>query len=365
MSPDLQDVETLGQQWRQAIEACASVLARSAIVEVPANSEDWVDSGIELQQGERVTLLAGGSAHVLDMPDLPFAPDLFLCRRISPTGAVDKFPGHTVTFNADSTGRLQFVAQFPGAWADRQGQLDPAWPRQAAGGAYQVAVLVWKSAADDGLALFSSVDASGLGAAAHRELVLPRRTPRGWSPLWRIGATQVFEQAEGNGLAPRIRCKCCGDGGILKYPVDFPLDESARLEWQWRATALPSRVAEDSLPTHDYLSIAVEFDNGLDLTYMWSASLPVGHFFACPFPWWDQHETHQVVRSGTEDLGRWQSQDQSILADYRRAIGGPEPERIVGIWLIAVSVFQRYNGECEYRAIRLSGSQAAVHVATG
>ena len=355
-------IDTTLRHWQQAISACGPVLKQSTIVEVPANSETWVDAGVRLDKGDAVTFLAAGSAHVVDMPQLPFAPDLFLCHRISPQGMVDKFPGDVLTLAADSEGDLQFVAQFPGAWADRQGSLDPAWPREAAGGAYRVAVLVWNGAADDGLALFSSHDRSGLGAAAHRALVMPRPSPQGWEPLWRIGATQVFAQSQADDRSPRIRCKCCGDGGILKYPVDYPLDDASTLDWQWRATALPSQVAEDTLPTHDYLSIAVEFDNGLDLTYMWSASLPEGHFFQCPFPWWDKHETHQVVRSGTQGLGRWQSQQQSILADYRRAIGGPEPKRIVGIWLIAVSVFQRQNGECEYRGIRLSGSQAALDV---
>lgn len=364
MSSALEKQAATLQHWQQAIAACGPALKQSAIVDVPANSAAWVDSGITLAKGDSVTLLAVGSAHVLDMPQLPFAPDLFLCHRISPQGAVDKFPDDTVTLTADSDGALQFVAQFPGAWADPQGTLDPAWPREAAGGEYRVAVLVWEGAADDGLALFAAQDGSGLGAEALRAWVTPSQSPEGWAPLWRIGATQVFAQSQAEDRSPRIRCKCCGDGGILKYPVDYPLDEQATLDWQWRATALPSQVAEDTLPTHDYLSIAVEFDNGLDLTYMWSATLPEGHFFQCPFPWWDKHETHQVVRSGTQDLGRWQSQQQSILADYRRAIGGPEPKRIVGIWLIAVSVFQRQNGECEYRGIRLSGSQAAVEVAS-
>lgn len=39
---------------------------------------------------------------------------------------------------------------------------------------------------------------------------------------------------------------------------------------------LPSEVREDTLTTHDYMSIAVEFDNGQDITCYWSAELPVG-----------------------------------------------------------------------------------------
>jgi hypothetical protein len=43
-------------------------------------------------------------------------------------------------------------------------------------------------------------------------------------------------------------------------------------------------VAEDTLPTHDYLSVAVEFENGQDLSYFWSAALPPESNFRCPIP---------------------------------------------------------------------------------
>jgi hypothetical protein len=46
---------------------------------------------------------------------------------------------------------------------------------------------------------------------------------------------------------------------------------------------LPSQRPEDRLTSHDYLSIAAEFDDGQDLTYFWSSSLPVGAF-RCPIP---------------------------------------------------------------------------------
>jgi hypothetical protein len=117
--------------------------------------------------------------------------------------------------------------------------------------------------------------------------------------------------------------------------------------------ALPSRIKEDELSSHDYLSIAVEFDNGQDLTYFWSTALPAGTSFRCPLPWWDRHETHQVVRSGAQQLGQWLDEEQPLLADYRRAVGGPPPHRIVGIWLIAVAILQRGRGECDYRKIEL------------
>jgi hypothetical protein len=52
-----------------------------------------------------------------------------------------------------------------------------------------------------------------------------------------------------------------------------------------------------------YLSIAVEFENGQDLTYYWSAALPEETAYRCPLPWWDRHETHIAMRSGSAGLG--------------------------------------------------------------
>jgi hypothetical protein len=77
---------------------------------------------------------------------------------------------------------------------------------------------------------------------------------------------------------------CINDGAILKRPLDFPLDNTVRLDWSWRVKTLPSRLAENTLATHDYLSMAIEFDNGQDLTYLWSSCLPVGTSFRCPIP---------------------------------------------------------------------------------
>ena len=125
------------------------------------------------------------------------------------------------------------------------------------------------------------------------------------------------------------------------------------LAWSWRVYALPSDLREDSLPTHDYLSIAVEFDDGQDLTYYWSTSLPVGTVYRCPLPTWRDKETHVVVRSGAAGRGQWLDERRDLYSDYRAFIGGPA-RSVVRIWLIANSLFQRGHGQCEYARIALA-----------
>lgn len=353
-----QDKDGITSAWKAAIAKSGEALLRHAIVEVPCDSPDWVDSGLDVRAGETVTLLSAGALGVAGAPEASFPADLFLWRRIGAHGAIANFPAAAETFTAKESGRLFFVAHYPGAWLDETGGLAPDWPRNAGVGALAVAILVWKEPAADALALFAAKDKSGLAASARARFLEPVRPPRGWAGLWRTGATEIFREPFVATDAPTIVCRCGGNAGIIKYPVDIPLDPTTRLSWRWRVIALPSKVAEDSAPTHDYLSIAVEFDNGLDLTYIWSAALPVGTVFQCPLPWWNKHETHQVARSGEADLGRWLDEEQLVLADYAKAIGGAPPQRIVGVWLIAVAAFQKARGECEYQAIELAGSGA-------
>ena len=348
--------EAITTAWEAAIAQAGEALLRHAIVEVPGDSPDWFDAGLDVRAGETVTLLTSGAFGLGGAPEVSFAAELFLWRRIGAHGAIAKFPAATDTFKAAESGRLYFVANYPGAWLDKTGGLSPDWPRNAATGAITVAVLVWKEPAAASLALFAAKDGSGVAAEARARALDPIRAPRGWGPLWRIGETQIFRKPFVASEGPSILCRCRGDAGILKYPVDVPLDSTPRLSWRWRVIALPSEVAENSAQTHDYLSIAVEFENGQDLTYFWSAALPVGVSFRCPLPWWDKHETHQVVRSGEAELGRWRDEEQPVLTDYEKAIDGGPPKRIVGVWLLGVAAFQRRLGEAEFSRIELASA---------
>ena len=71
----------------------------------------------------------------------------------------------------------------------------------------------------------------------------------------------------------------------------------------------------------NHLSMAVEFDDGLDLSYQWSSALPPETAYQCPFPHWSNRETHLVVRSGTRELGRWLREERRVYTDRSAAIG--------------------------------------------
>ena len=112
-------------------------------------------------------------------------------------------------------------------------------------------------------------------------------------------------------------------------------------------------MAENAVLSHDYLSLAVEFNDGRDITYYWSSKLSVGTGYWCPLPTWKDREFHVVLRSGEQGLGAWLSEERNLYEDYQHYIGTP-PARIVRVWLIANSLFQRKDGVCSYRRILLS-----------
>ena len=129
-------------------------------------------------------------------------------------------------------------------------------------------------------------------------------------------------------------------------PVNVELSDSMLFSFDWLYHSLPAVAPETSIVGHDYLSIALEFDNGQDLTWMWSKFLAEGTSFTCPLPWWSERETHYVLDSGFDGLGKWKSHSRNIFDDYAEAVGRPS-KKIVGIWLIANNLFSKTRGVCK------------------
>lgn len=325
-----------------------------SIFDLPGGSPGWVNTGFHIEAGEEVTLFAGGDVAASKLLDLRFGPRTGLWYRIGADGPLAKLIGEADTFRADRTGTLLLVMKPPGEWLDETGVLNPAFPRKAVSGAVRILAVRWAKSAEVGLTALLPSDHNGLAAQALSRRRDPKLPPSGWHYLWRLGEGELYTPATTGEHESGICCHTDRDVGILQIPADCPLTEQTRLSWSWRARQLPSKLREDIQPTHDYLSIAVEFENGLDVTYMWSSELPVDTIFQCPLPWWCDRETHWVIRSDPAELGHWLNEERNLLADYRRAIGGPEPSQVVRVWLIAVSVFQRGEGKCDYADIILS-----------
>ena len=342
----------------RVVAALGDGVLRCDFVAVAARRDPWLASGVRLEAGQWVTLLAAGRVYLSRLLDVGFGPGLGLWLRLA-DGPVAKLAGSATTFAAERPGMLSFTTKPPGEFADPSGRFEAEPARGPLAGGFTVAVIQWRADPAQTLAAAARLDEALFGPALRR-LREPLAPPPGWHPLWRLGPSDTFS------IDARDGSLCCDtrvDASILQYPVRRPLTPESRLSWSWRVDRLPSRLPEHIQPTHDYLSLAVEFDDGRDLTYLWSSSLPKDTIFQCPLPWWDQRETHWVVRSGAQGLGEWQSESRALLADCAQALASPPPREVVAVWLIAVSVFQGGEGRCRYRAIALDDAQgrAVVH----
>jgi Protein of unknown function (DUF3047) len=190
--------------------------------------------------------------------------------------------------------------------------------------------------------------------------------PEGWAyhpALALLGPAEIYQRrlaAPGDpGPVVQMHADTVKNVGILTRNVAVPLTPGTRLSWRWKLDQLPSKVAENEAAKHDYFSIAVKFENGKDLTYMWSAAMPEGTHFVCPLPDWNKIEWHAVVRSGETDLGKWLAEERDVLADYNQVIGGKAPGRIVQVWLISASIIQQSEGHAKFGDIVLTNPDSA------
>ena len=318
----------------------------------------WTDLGLDAARGQQVTFLLGGKMWLSREHDLWFGPGLIFHARTRGLRPIYNPMLDTGTMTASHDGRIE-VARSAAEWASEDGVLGtPEEIYKKADVKMTGVALLWRGDAGVGVrSLLGHGDVGGLLKSELARLERGGKLPAGWSNLLGFGGGQeVFSQ----GADGEIICDTTGHVSIIERPLSLPLTSRPRLAWRWKIDQLPSVVPEDQAATHDYLSIGVKFEDGQDLTYIWSEHLPEGKVFRCPLPAWNAIETHMIVRSGKADLGTWQAQERDIAADYAAHIGG-SAKAISKIWLLAVAPFQRRHGACRYADVKVTTADNAVH----
>ena len=318
----------------------------------------WTDLGLDAVRGQQVTFLLNGRMWLSREHDLWFGPGLIFHARTRGLRPMYNPMLDTGTMTVAHDGSIE-VARSAAEWANEDGALGtPEDIYRKADVKMTGVALLWRG--DAGVGIKSLLAHGDVGGQLKSELARLERggkLPAGWSNLLGFGGGQeVFSQ----GADGEIVCDIAGHVSIIERSLPLPLASGPRLAWRWKIDQLPSVVAEDQAATHDYLSIGVKFDDGQDLTYVWSEYLPEGKVFRCPLPAWNAIETHIIVRSGKADLGTWQAQERDIAADYAAHIGG-SAKAISKIWLLAVAPFQRRHGACRYADIKVTTGDKAVH----
>jgi len=315
------------RQQRAALPALTASLVPpdpDAPLRIDGSEQGWSASGLRVERGQSFRITASGHGWIANGIGLVLDPPASLFVRIGGKAPIHRIAANQWIFTAWADGEVEVLSKGLSEFADKDGTLLPG-KRPATKPGFGVRVEAVEAPASDN------------GA------------PPDWNYLWRIGQARAF-----TGEHDDVAITLDASVGILQRAVDLPLEEDTVLSWDWLIDSLPSNLPEDLAFTHDYLSIAIEFENGHDLTYMWSAGLDEGHVFRCPLDWWCDWETHWVLRSGEQGLGEWHNEKRRVAADYRAALGEPVPERVVRVWLIANNVFQRKPARARFRNIRVA-----------
>lgn len=127
----------------------------------------------------------------------------------------------------------------------------------------------------------------------------------------------------------------------------------------WRVDDLPSRLAGDTTLTHDYLSEALEFDDGCDRTRYWSSNQPEVQLRLSVAALAPPRDTRgRPLRDG-----RARSMARPATGGTRRPPRrGAAPSRVVRAWPISCTFPQAGRAAGELRRIELVERKRTVKV---
>lgn len=335
-------------------------LALATSVWLPADRPPWKDTGVMLEKGQWYTVVGSGRVSWTHRDrELWAPPKHHLWGRVGEAPIWNPTQDGT-TRRAECRGTLR-LGLLHGFWKDRGGELATSERAyDALRGGIEVLILVWSEAPEPGLAsLVAGTGDARLGRELER-LRDPVPVPEGWSYFFECGFADVYRSVD-TPYGPGIAIHSDDDQGILRKPVDFPFGANTRIAWRWKLDEMPSDVAEDRVATHDYVSIAVEFENGRDLTWFWSAALAPETHFGCPVRVWNHREIHYCVRSGREGLGAWQREHRDVYRDTLAALG-EDPGPIHHVWLIVLSSFQHRVARATFADVWLEDGASRIRV---
>ncbi|MFT4584452.1 MAG: hypothetical protein ACI915_001955 [Gammaproteobacteria bacterium] len=335
-------------------------------IELQGDQPPWQSSGLHVRQGQAYSLFAEGTIHWSERyPHLHGGPQFHLWARIHSQqpaqGRAVNLSADSGTFVADIDGDLE-LGIYMGMWADEFGRLKSgAHLYEALRGAISVAIVVYDSDAGKSLQWASSIDSAPAMVTAETQRHLRGDSPpSGWHYLHEAGYSSLYQKQTTVG-GDIICAHANNDQGILRRAVDFPLVDSTEIQWRWRVDEHPSCDREDLAISHDYVSVAVEFDDGRDLSWIWSSCLEPELFFQCPVKIWKERETHFVVRSKDDKLATWTEETRNVFADVSKSMGSP-PHRITALWLIVLSTFNHRTARASFADILLTNGDQRIRV---
>lgn len=164
-----------------------------------------------------------------------------------------------------------------------------------------------------------------------------RGIPAGWRAYETPGGRPMYDFAVTEDEGRRaLRVGSRDEHSTIAREIHVDLEATPILEWSWKIVELPAgadvRTRATSDLTAHVLVVWPRFPEALRsrmIAYAWGTSEPAGGVERSRKT---GTVTFFILRSGSEDLGRWLTERRDVVADYRRIYGErPENPRAIAI----------------------------------
>jgi hypothetical protein len=154
--------------------------------------------------------------------------------------------------------------------------------------------------------------------------------PHGWELKEKSGKADISVTKDGDISAVHLLCKNASFS--LEKKVDVDIREYPVLTWKWKVTQLPEGGDFRTSQTDDQAAqLFLAFSKTKVLVYLWDTTAPQGLMHKVPSPPLMSIKA-VVVRSGTNDTGKWITETRNVYEDYKKLFGN-EPPRLGGVRL--------------------------------
>lgn len=143
-----------------------------------------------------------------------------------------------------------------------------------------------------------------------------------WKEMILDGKVDYFIDVEdGNGFVHATSKNTCS---ALYYRIGFKPEEYPLLSWKWRVLKFPKKEAIEDASKDDYairvyaIFPSLFFYSSRFIEYIWAEHLPEGHVQRSPS---GKNIVQIVVRSGSEDAGKWFQEERNVYEDYEKVFG--------------------------------------------
>ncbi len=187
--------------------------------------------------------------------------------------------------------------------------------------------------------------------------------PEGWELKEKAGRAEL--QVVKSDGEHALQLKSDNSSFCLQRGVQVDLKETPFLSWKWKVTRLPEGGDFRRTKTDDQAAqLFVAFNRTQAIVYLWDSTAPEGLMADAPSPPFISIKA-VVVRSKSEQIGKWLSETRNVYEDYKKFFGSPQkPPVVSGVRLQINTQHTRGSAECFFADVRFKSDVPAKEVAS-